>query len=146
MKIKKKIVALTASLMMVITSLTSCAIFKGDPNDRSVTYEISEDKKSVTFFATADSRAFARWSFKNEDAAVVKAESEDWSDKGFCRVSMSKRITGGKEGQAYVAFYIPSSKQQYTIIFGYNVSVDALGQLTVEEAESDSMIGKESQD
>lgn len=143
---KKKILALTASLMVVISSLSSCVLFRGNPNDRKVTYEISEDKKSVTFYATADSRAFARWSFQNEDASIVQAVSGDWSDKGFCRVSMSKTVTGEQEGKTYIAFYIPSSKQEYTIIFGYNISVDALGQITVEEAESDSMIGKESQE
>ena len=46
----------------------------------------------------------------------------------------------------YINNGVPLSQERYTIIFGYNISVDALGQLTVEEAESDSMIGKESQD
>ena len=143
MRLLRKIFALVASLIMIVSSFVSCALFKGDPNDRSVRYEITEDKKSVTFYASADSRAFYRWSFQNEDASVISAKTNDWTDKGIARVSLSKKITGLTAGETYIAFYIPSAAQDYTIIFGYYISVDPLGQITVEEAESDSMTGKE---
>ena len=55
-------------------------------------------------------------------------------------------MTAAQSGKTYVAFYIQSSDKQYTIIFGYNITVDSLGQISVEEAESDSMIGQESQE
>ena len=139
--IKKLAIAVTTAILFVSTA-SSCALLGGDPNDRNVTYEISEDKKTVTFFASASSRAFDKWSFQLEDASVLRAEKNDWSD-GFTRVCDSRRVTGLKAGTTYLAFYVPSSKQDYTIIFGYNVTVDALGQISVEVAESDSQIGKD---
>ena len=140
--IKKLAVAVTSAILFVSTA-ASCAIFGGDPNDRNVTYEISDDKKSVTFYASADARAFDKWSFQLEDGSMLRSEKNDWSD-GVIRECESRTITGLKVGTTYVAYYIPSSKQDYTIIFGYNVTVDALGQISVEVAESDSMLGKES--
>lgn len=142
----KKLVVPIAAAVIFMSSLTSCTLFKGDPNDRNVTYEISEDKKSVTFFASADSRAFSRWTTHIEDPAVLSSEKNDWDAKGAFRVSDSRTFSSLNEGKTYVAFYIPSSKQEYTIIFGYNISVDSLGQISVEVAESDSMLGQESQD
>jgi len=142
--IKKLAIAVTTAILFVSTA-TSCALFVGDPNDRNVTYEISSDKKSVTFYATASSRAFDKWSFQLEDNSVIRADKNDWSD-GFTRVCESRTVTGLKQGSTYIAFYIPSSSQDYTIIFGYNVTVDALGQISVEVAESDSQLGQESQE
>ena len=140
----KKIVGPIVAAVLFVSSLSSCALFNGDPNDRNVTYELSEDKKSVTFFATADSRAFSRWSVQIEDQTLLSSKSNSWEDDGLFRVTESRTLAGLKAGKTYVAFYIPSVKQEYTIIFGYNVSVDALGQISVEVAESDSMLGQES--
>lgn len=142
--IKKLAIAVSTAILFVSTA-SSCALFVGDPNDRNVTFEISDDKKTVTFFASADSRSFDKWSFQLEDGSVLRAEKNDWSD-GVTRVCESRRITGLKAGATYVAFYIPSAKQDYTIIFGYNVTVDALGQISVELAESDSQLGHESEE
>ena len=141
----KKIAIIATTALMFISTASSCALFVGDPNDRNVKYEISEDKKTVIFYASADARSFDKWSFQLEDGAVIRAVKGDWND-GITRVCESRTVTGLKAGKTYIAFYIPSSKQDYTIIFGYNITVDALGQITVEEAESDSQIGKESQD
>lgn len=142
--IKKLAIAVTTAILFVSTA-SSCALFVGDPNDRNVTYEISDDKKTVTFFATADSRSFDKWSFQLEDGSVIRAEKNDWSN-GITRECDSRRITGLTSGTTYLAFYIPSAKQDYTIIFGYHVTVDPLGQISVEVAESDSQIGQESQE
>lgn len=141
----KKIVITVTTAVVLVSTVTSCGLFEGDPNDRNVTYEISEDKKSVTFYATADSRAFSKWSFRLEDGSILKVEKNDWEDDGMMRVCDSRVLTGLSQGTTYVAFYIPSSKQEYTIIFGYNVTVDALGQISVEVAESDSQLGHESE-
>ena len=141
----KKIVFTVTTAVLFVSTVSSCGLFSGDPNDRNVTYEIAEDKKSVTFYATADARAFSKWSFKLEDGDVLKVEKNDWEDDGMFRVCDSKTLTGLKKGTTYIAFYIPSSEQEYTIIFGYNVTVDALGQISVEVAESDSQLGHESE-
>ena len=139
----KKLAVPIAAAMLFVSSLSSCVLFGGDPNDKNVTYQISDDKKSVTFFATADSRAFSKWSFQLGDGEVLDISDNQWEDEGIFRVTSSKTLTGLKAGKAYIAFYIPSSKQEYTTIFGYNVSVDALGQITVEVAKSDSQLGNE---
>ena len=142
--IKKLAIAVTTAILFVSTA-SSCALFVGDPNDRNVTYEISDDKKTVTFFASADSRSFDKWSFQLEDGSILRAEKNDWSD-GITRECDSRMITGISTGSTYLAFYIPSAKQDYTIIFGYHVTVDPLGQISVEVAESDSQLGQESQE
>ena len=142
----KKILIPVAAMAVLVSSLASCSLFSGDPNDRNVVYEIAEDKKSVTFFATADARAFSRWSFKVESGEVVRSEKNDWKDDGLFRVTDSRTLTGISEGTSYVAFYVPSSDQQFTIIFGYHITVDSLGQISVEVAESDSQLGQEAQE
>ena len=141
----KKIAIVVTTALMFVSTASSCALFVGDPNDRNVTYEISEDKKSVVFYASADARSFDKWSFQVEDASIIRAVKSDWSD-GITRECDSRTVTGLKVGTTYLAFYIPSAKQDYTIIFGYNVTVDALGQISVEVAESDSQLGQESQE
>ena len=142
--ILKKLAVPIAAAMLFVSSLSSCALFGGDPNDKKVTYEIAEDKKSVTIFASADSRAFSKWSVQLEDDTVVALSDNQWEDEGLFRANVSKTVTGLKAGETYLAFYIPSSKQEYTTIFGYNISVDPLGQITVEVAKSDSQLGFES--
>ena len=76
----------------------------------------------------------------------IRSEKNDWKDEGFFRVTDSRTLTGLTAGTSYIAFYVPATNQQYTIIFGYHVTVDALGQISVEVAESDSQLGQESQE
>ena len=137
-----KIAAVPVAAVMVAASLVSCGIFSGNEEDCQVRFEISEDKKSVTFYADADGRAFEDWQFYIEDEDVVTAEKAT-AKTGFLRTCDARKVSGLKKGECYISFYIPASKQEYTVVKGFNITVDALLQLTVTEAESDSMIGKQ---
>ena len=138
--IKSSVVTVIAALLA--SSIASCGLFSGDTNDRSVKFELSEDKKSVYFYADADGRAFGDWQVHVEDSSIVSCVSAE-TESGFLRTSCARTVTGITSGETYVGFYIPSAEQEYTIVIGFIITVDAHLQLSVEQAESDSTLGKE---
>lgn len=117
-------------------SLISC----GDACE--VTYELSGDRLSAEFVASASASRYGKWSVNVDNGDVVSLE--DSGSKNSVSVAVcQKRLTGKKEGETYVAFYIQNANAEYTKIFGFNITVDSMLQLSVSVAESDSMLGKE---
>lgn len=136
-----KSIKLTAFFLCLVCLLSVLSCGKKEPYVE-VTYEIAADKGSVTFLAKASASGFENWSFYVETDGVVSVENVTVDNTMFYTYS-SKKLTPLNSGETYIAFYTQASSGEYTKIFGYFVTVDSLLQISVEVAESDSMLGKE---
>ena len=123
---------------LLLGTLASCGVITGDADDRAVTYELSADRKSVTFAGTADARAYGLWGLYVEDGSFLQIEDIEYVGKKAFRSVTAKTVSGVQPGETYFAFYLPSAKQEYTIVFGYTIHVDELLQLTVTEEKTEN--------